>query len=544
MLCFLFVLGGISIAHIIKTNQIITDIENEQQAMIAYNDIAFHTVRSNAAIRGYMTYKKDIMRDNHYSIRKEVHTAIDRVEKLGKSDAKFEQFKKQFVSWEKSIDEQIMPLIDANKDAEAKKVSAPILGDGSQQLVVFAKGNAKKLDTEIMTLMSDTKSSGDKVYQLTILVVAVSILVSAILAFVFGNRVSKSIQHIISRVNQFATGDFTVQFNTKLKDEFGTLSTSMNDMSNTLRATMQNIGSSSEQVSATAEQLMASSHEVSRATEDVSHSIQNISIGIESQNEKTLDAGQQVTSVAKELGEITQKISSVNRETDHASEKAEQGREFATQVTNQMDLILQKTTTIASSLHKLNGKSLQITEMVSVITQIADQTNLLALNASIEAARAGEHGKGFAVVADEVRKLAEQSGNAAKEIHNLIDTINEHTHEVVAEMDDNSKSVQKGKEMVDQTGQAFREIADGIQSVKQETEGVTGAIQEINQNIQTLVHDTDLIVEISSRFTDEAQNVAAATEQESASMEEVAAAANELAHMAMSLQESIRNFKY
>ncbi|PAV46613.1 chemotaxis protein, partial [Pseudomonas sp. HAR-UPW-AIA-41] len=60
------------------------------------------------------------------------------MKELGVTDAEFVQFEKDFVAWEQAIDEQVMPLIDANKLPEALKVSAPILGEGSQKLVVFS----------------------------------------------------------------------------------------------------------------------------------------------------------------------------------------------------------------------------------------------------------------------------------------------------------------------------------------------------------------------------------------------------------------------
>ena len=80
---------------------------------------------------------------------------------------------------------------------------------------------------------------------------------------------------------------------------------------------------------------------------------------------------------------------------------------------------------INNVVSQLNTKAADIAQAVLTIDQIAFQTNILSLNAAVEAATAGEAGKGFAVVAQEVRNLASRSAESAKEITDVVKSIQE-----------------------------------------------------------------------------------------------------------------------
>ena len=67
-------------------------------------------------------------------------------------------------------------------------------------------------------------------------------------------------------------------------------------------------------------------------------------------------------------------------------------------VTGGINRAAQETSVLAENMREPGQKAESISQVITLIEEVADQTNLLALNAAIEAARAGEAGRGFAVV--------------------------------------------------------------------------------------------------------------------------------------------------
>jgi twitching motility protein PilJ len=138
---------------------------------------------------------------------------------------------------------------------------------------------------------------------------------------------------------------------------------------------------------------------------------------------------------------------------------------------------------MSKQVKTLGDRSLEISQIVSTIRDIANQTNLLALNAAIEAAGAGEAGVRFAVVADQVRKLAESSTQATREIADLVKVIQTETQDTVVAMEQETHAVEAGSASALRTGEVFNEISRISQRSSELAQTIASAA--VNQTAST-----------------------------------------------------------
>jgi twitching motility protein PilJ len=171
---------------------------------------------------------------------------------------------------------------------------------------------------------------------------------------------------------------------------------------------------------------------------------------------KTLGAVEQLAISMRQVAETAGASSESAKQVLQATER---GRVAVQETVQDMQSIRAAVQRMSKQVKALGDRSLEISQIVSTIRDIANQTNLLALNAAIEAAGAGEAGARFAVVADQVRKLAESSTQATREIADLVKVIQTETQDAVVAMEHETQAVEAGSASALRTGDVFNEIS-------------------------------------------------------------------------------------
>ena len=262
----------------------------------------------------------------------------------------------------------------------------------------------------------------------------------------------------INRImNQLAQGVFDVRTSTPFIGDFKSIETSIGIFTDTLSASIGNIGKVEHQISGSAEQLSSGAQSLAQgATEQAS-------------------AVEQLYAMLEEL----------SRNAAKNVEMAQNAQENARLTGEQVTISGQQMEEMVSAMNDITQASQKIGEIIATIENIAFQTNILALNAAVEAARAGDAGKGFAVVADEVRSLAAQSDQAAKATKDLIGnsvTVTEKGSQIVDEV---SNTLQKTLNLVVESNTAIGTIAEVIQGEAESIKQVTDGIGQISEVVQT-----------------------------------------------------------
>jgi methyl-accepting chemotaxis protein len=359
---------------------------------------------------------------------------------------------------------------------------------GSERGAIVKAGNefadtATPVTEAIKKPLGDITDSFDKLLQqsredmnaenrslnLTTTIVTLLALANGIFVAVFlSRRIAGATQSVLSQAEAIAAGDLTLDdLKVRSQDELGDLTTAINKMSSSLKRMIQAITENTLQVASASEELNVASQQITANSEETSAQADVVSKAAHavSQNLQTVATG------AEEMGASIKEI-------------AKNATEAAKVATSAVKVAETATTTVS----KLGDSSLEIGQVIKVITSIAQQTNLLALNATIEAARAGEAGKGFAVVANEVKELAKETAKATEDISRKIEAIQTDTKAaveaiasistVINQINDISSTIASAVEQQNATtNEMSRNVSEAARGSGEITSNITGVAE-------------------------------------------------------------------
>lgn len=410
------------------------------------------------------------------------------------------QLKQERDAFVQTREEQIIPLIYADKRLEARQLAMNTQREHFNNITTLSAVLIKTADER-------AEQSAQRITNIYLFAAVSAALVGIFLALTLHRLIALPLQEISRIAERIAQGDLAVDIKalsaSGRRDEVGELAENFAHMRRSLGNTAQIAGQLAARdlrvqvapqgdadVLGNAFAEMVTN--LRRQTGEVSESATLLGSVVAQMSASTTELAASAAQTASAITETTATVEEI-RQTAHvsndkarivaenaqnAASTAQNGRQ-ATEATRQgMERIREQMEAIGDSMMRLSEQSSMIAQIIASVDDLAQQSNLLAVNAAIEAAKAGEQGKGFAVVAQEVKSLADQSKQSTTQVRTILSDIQKATAAAVMATEQGNKAVESGVQQAQQAGEAIQTLSQSIGVAAQSATQIAASSQQ------------------------------------------------------------------
>lgn len=288
-----------------------------------------------------------------------------------------------------------------------------------------------------------------------------------------------------SSLERLAGGDLTARLEGEIPPEFAALQGNFNRTMARLNATISEVVETAHWLSENAVALGDATTQLSRRNENQAAAIEETSAA--------------ATTLAGSVKETASRAAQAKTFAGTTRDRSGHGARTVEATTEAMD--------------RIKASSEKISDIISMIEDVAFQTNLLALNAGVEAARAGDAGRGFAVVASEVGALSQRSAEAVNEIRGIIGKAAEDVASGVETVGEAGASIREVGEMVDQIAALIGEISDAATEQSDNLLSTNASVKQIDGMTQENAAMSEETAATAKRLADGAESLLKLTAQ-------------------------------
>jgi methyl-accepting chemotaxis protein len=407
----------------------------------------------------------------------------------------------------------------------------------------------------------------------TIVAFLCSTLIVAIIGYIINLTITRPLRQLATLTNRISNGETDVRANMAGHDEINQVAMSMNQMLDNIVRLMQETQMQRDGLQAGVERLISEVSSIGEGNLNIQAQVTANALGVlaKSFNYMVRELGSLVVRVKRVANEVeiltsitlermnslvsigdyqikqittsTSDIEHMAKETVQVAERthvlshiavethqtANKGRVAVQRVVEGIGRIHENMELTSSNVQLLGMSSQEITNIVTVISNIAYQTNRLSLDASIQAAMAGENGKGFAAVASDIRRLAEQTKEQANMIATIIRTARENISRSAKSMQDTELETLEVTRVSQEATHSLLSIFDAVEKQAREIESIN--VMAAHQ------------LETSKKLVATMQNISTETRNSSDSTKDASKNMWRLAHLVEQLRQSVEAFK-